>query len=105
MGTMNSHEVREYNTILERARHPNQIQWILIHAHLPRQTARVVAAQERPTVWVYADAEIAHPHFQSRLADYIRYRCRDARVHLRGVEGRGAFLVVERDEEDARYQR
>ena len=60
---MNLHEVGENNTILERTRDPDQIQRILVHAYLSCQTARIVTAQERPSVWIYADAEIAHPYF------------------------------------------
>jgi hypothetical protein len=39
-----SHEIWEDNAVLERACHPDQIQWILIYANLTGQTARIVAA-------------------------------------------------------------
>lgn len=41
-----SHQVRKHDTILKCTCYPNQIQWILIHAHLPCQTTGIVAAQK-----------------------------------------------------------
>lgn len=94
-----SHQVREDDAILERTGHPDQIQRILIDADLARQAAGVVAAQERASVWVDADAKISHPHFQLCLADDVRYGCGDSWVDLCGIKGRWVTLVVKGYEE------
>ena len=80
------HEVGKDDRIFECARHPYQIQRILIHRHLPRQRTSIVAAQERPSVRVYADTEVSYPHLQSCSANDIRYRRRYPWVYLCGIE-------------------
>lgn len=95
------HQVREYDAVFERVGHPDQIQGILIHAHLARQTGRVVRAQEGAAVRVDADAEVADADLQFGAADDVGDGGGDARVDLGGVEGGRVGLVVERDEEDA----
>ena len=40
----NLHKIRKNNGILKRTRYPYQIQWILIHANLIRQTTGIITA-------------------------------------------------------------
>ena len=99
-----SHEIRKHDAIFERTGHPDQVQGILIHAHLPRQARCIVAAQEGPTVGVDADAKISHPYFELGPSDNVGDGSGDARVDLSGVEVGRVVLVVEGDKEDARDQ-
>lgn len=94
------HQVREDDTVFEGVGHPDQIQRILIHAHLAGQTGRVVGAQKGAAVRVDADAEVADADLQFGAADDVGDGGGDARVDLGGVEGGRVGLVVERDEED-----
>jgi len=54
------HEIRENDHVLELARKPNQIQWILIDCHFIRQSRRIVTAKPVSTIRIYAYAKITH---------------------------------------------
>ena len=95
-----SHEVGKDDAIFECTGDPDQVQGILIHADLAREAGRVVAAQERSSVRIDADPEVADPDFQLGLADDVGYGGRDPRVDLRGIERRSVRLVVEGYEKD-----
>ena len=98
-------EVREYHAILERLRHPDEVQRIFVDADLFGQQRDVVGAEETPAVWSHADAEVSHSDFQLCAAHEIGYCCCDAGVDLRGVVDGCVHLVVEGYDEDAGDQR
>ena len=101
----NVHEVREYDTVFERASDPDEIQRILINIHLTRQTARIITAQPGATVWIDADAEIADASLHGGAADDVGDGGGDAWCDLCGAVDWWVGLVVEGDEEDAGDQR
>ena len=80
-----SHQVRKYNAILKCTCYPNQIQRILVHAHLPRQTTGIVAAQKRSAIWIDAYAEITYPDFKYGLTNYVCYCLGNTRIDLRWI--------------------
>lgn len=76
------HQIRKHNTVLESIGHPYQIQGILVHGHLCRQTRGIVTAQKRSTVRIDAYAKVANTDFELRLSDDVsNCRC-DAGVNL-----------------------
>ena len=97
-------QVGKDDAILERLRHPYQIQRILIHADLLRQRGGVIAAQEAATIRRYADAKVAHSDFKLCIADDVGYCGDDAWIYLCGIEDGCVGLVEEGDEEDAGYE-
>ena len=101
------HEVRKHDAVLERLRHPNQIQRILIYADLLRQESGVVRAKVVPigSIRGDADAKVADTDFEGGLADNVRDRSSDARVDLGGRVGRDVVVVVKVYEEDAGDER
>lgn len=85
---VNSHQVWKDNTILKRRSDPYQIQRILIHGNLCRQTRCVIRAQKCTPVRIYANAKVSYSNLQLRLSNEVRYRCCDAGVDLGGGEVR-----------------
>lgn len=66
-----SHQIRKHDTILESICDPYQIQGILVHGHLRRQTRGIITAQKGSSVGVYAYAEVANTDFELRLSDNV----------------------------------
>lgn len=77
-----SHQVRKHDTVFESIGHPYQIQGILVHGYLCRQTRGIVTAQKRSTIRIDAYAKVANTDFELRLSDNVgNCRC-DAGVNL-----------------------
>lgn len=96
------HQVWEDDQVLERRANPDQIQWVLVDAHLFREQCCVVRAQViTAAVRVDADAEVAHPHRELSVADDVCNGGGDTGVDLRGGVCGCVGLVVEGYEEDA----
>lgn len=89
-----SHQIREYNLVLECTSDPDQIQGVLIDIDLVRQLGRVVAAEEVSTVRIDADAEVADTDLEHSVADNVRDRCVHPGVHLSRVVRRHVIFVV-----------
>ena len=98
-------EVRKDHAILERLRHPDEVQRIFVDADLFGQQRHVVGAKETPSIGCHADAEVSHSDFQLCAAHEIGYCCGDAGIDLRGVVDGRVHLVVEGYDEDAGDQR
>ena len=81
------HEIWKNNAILERARHPNQIQRILIHANLLCKRRRVVAAEEISPRRIDAKSKVSDSDFEKCTADDVCYCGGDTWIHLSGIVG------------------
>lgn len=101
-GEVDLQEVGEHNVVFECLGDPDQVQRVSVNGDLLGEQRGVVGAEKAAAIRIDADTEVAHAHFQHRLADDVGDRSCDAGVDLRGVVGRRVVLVVERYEEDAR---
>ena len=105
LGVKDLQQIRKHDTILERLRHPYQIQGILIDADLLGEECSIVGAEKATSVRIDADAEVSHSYFQLGVTDDIGYGGSDARIDLRGIVDGRVHFVVEGYDEDAWYER
>lgn len=63
VGGKHLHQVWKNDTVLESICYPYQVEWILVHGHLGRQTRCIVTAQKGSTIRVDAYAEVANTDF------------------------------------------
>lgn len=100
----NVHEIWEHDHILELARQPDEVERVLVDAHLLGQGGSVVGAEPGAAVRVDADAKVAHAGLELGVAgDALDLRVGGV-VDLSGVGVRRVVVIVEGEEEDVWYQ-